>query len=147
MQFFNRQVIMTEKIEKVFSLNAAEQYVHYQFTLCNKKWRVWTKNVQINRNYMKKHKETRTHSSRMHTVCCSGCLSCHTPPHHTCPPAIHAPCHACSPCHALTHTFAMHAHPFTTHRPPLHHACPPCGQNSCHMLVKTLPFRNYCCGR
>ena len=24
---------------------------------------------------------------------------------------------------------------------------PPCGQNSWHTLVKTLPFRNYCCGR
>ena len=137
MQFFNRQVNMVEKKEKVFSLNAAEQKVHYQFTLCNKKWRVWTKNVQINRNYMKKHEETRMHSSRMHTVCCSGCLYCHGPPPHT------SPCHACPlppmrflamhthplPCkpHSPRMPPSRHMPPFTTHTP-LHHVCPPvCG--------------------
>ena len=66
---------------------------------------------------------TRMHSSRMHTVRCSGLLSCHTHPL-----VMHAPCHACplpstspamhplpplSPC---TPPFAMHAPPPWTDR-------------------------------
>ena len=41
---------------------------------------------------------TRMHSSRMHTACCSGRISCHA-----CPPAMYAPtCHACPlPCMLL----------------------------------------------
>ena len=81
---------------------------------------------------------TRMHSSRMSTVRCSGCLSCHA-----CP-ATPTPRHA-RPLHL---TYPLH------HTCPLCHVCslsqcmpPPCGQNSRHTLVKTLPFRNYCCGR
>ena len=80
---------------------------------------------------------TRMHSSRMHTVRCSGLLSCHTcPPCHTHPLVMHAPCHACPPCHA--HPPAMHTplpstspamHPpaaiFTMHTPPPSPSIPP----------------------
>ena len=112
-----------------------------------------------------KYDLTRMHSSRMCTVRCSGRLSCHACP----PPATHAPCHT----HPSPSTpFTMHA-PFTTHAPftmhasPLCHACsnlshmlpspcmpptfathvPPPGQKEWYTLVKTLSFRNYCCGR
>ena len=85
------------------------------------------------------------HSSRMHTVRCSGRISYHTP--HTCPlpctpPVMHTPCHACPhmhaphhafpplhtplPCmppatHAPNHTCPHHAHPLP-HMPPTMHA-------------------------
>ena len=49
------------------------------------------------------------HSSRMHTVCCSGHLSCHA-----CPPTMHTPCH--------THTTDTHTP--ATHAPIPHHAHP-----------------------
>ena len=64
-------------------------------------------------------------NSRMRTVRCSGCLSCHACP----PPTMHAPCHKCSlprmppvmhaplPC---THPPAMHAPPWTEF---LTHSC------------------------
>ena len=56
----------------------------------------------------------------MRTVCCSGCLSCHT-----CPPAMHTPCHA----HPLPHIpHATHAP--ATHAP--HHACPLAMHAPCH---------------
>ena len=81
-------------------------------------------------------------------------FSCHACPlPHTCPPAMHAPCHAgpttCPPamqapvthaCSPATHTLPYHAH-----IPPCH-ACPPCEQNSWHMLVKTLPCHNFVVG-
>ena len=77
---------------------------------------------------------TRMHSSRMRTVCCSGCLSCHAcpppptmhTPHHTHTPAMHVPCHAHPPCHACppaTHT------PLPRMMPPAMHAPPPREQN------------------
>ena len=117
---------------------------------------------------------TRMHSSRMCTIHCSGRLSCHTcplptththchahplphmpachtsclpctcppshmPPCHTCLPATHVPYHTCSP--------AMHAPPPHCVCPPTCHSHPFYGQNSWHRLVKTQPFRNYCCRR
>ena len=81
------------------------------------------------------------HSSRMRTVHCSGCLSCHACPLPCMPPAMHAPCHACPlPCMPP----AMHTHPSplsctppSPHMPcPTHPACLP-GQNSWH----------YACGK
>ena len=95
--------------------------------------------------------ETRMHSSRMHTIHCSGCLlPCM-------PPAMHTPlCHTCTPLPCMspftTHTTLLphmppspqmapspHAHvitdaPFTTHAPspctpPTTHAPTPHGQN------------------
>ena len=86
-------------------------------------------------------------SSTMDTVSYSGHVSWHacplpcTPPCHTCPPLPHTP------------PFAMHTPPLQCM--PLHHACPLCytcpthlcGQKELYMLVKTLSFRNYCCGR
>ena len=60
------------------------------------------------------------HSSRMHTVLCSGCLSCHAQPRHTRPPAMHAPVtytpatHAPLPCMP-----PCHAHPSVMHAPPM----------------------------
>ena len=63
---------------------------------------------------------TRRHSGRMHTVRCSGHLSCHT-----CPPPRMPP---------------------LPHMPPWHAWPPPSRQNSWHTLVKT-SFRNYCCVR
>ena len=64
---------------------------------------------------------TRMHFSRMHTICCSGCLSCHTCPLPDTPPAMHTPCHTCSLCHKPP--FAMHT-PFTMHAPPSPHTLP-----------------------
>ena len=99
-------------------------------------------------------KKTRMHSSRMRTVRCSGRLSCHA-----CPlPATHAPTamHVSLPCMTPPHTppatyAPLPCIPPLPHMPPPPHM-PPChahppGQNSWHTLVKTLPFRNYCCGR
>ena len=68
--------------------------------------------------------ETRMHSSRMRTVHCSGCLSCHSCPLH----------HACPSCHT---------HPLSCMPPPTHtpcHARPP-------PVDRQTPFRNYYCGR
>ena len=85
------------------------------------------------------------HSSRMYTVRCSGCLSCHAhhPATHTAPlprmpptthaspvmhapPATHTPYHACPPCHACPL-------PCT---PPCH-TCPPYTRPPCHMPSTT----------
>ena len=104
----------------------------------------------------------------MHTVHCSGCLSCHAyslpciPPYASPPTthasaAMHAPHHtyptlacmppfrnACPPslCHAYQPLPHMPSSPHTPH-PLLPHMSPSRGQNSWHMLVKTLPFHNY----
>ena len=67
---------------------------------------------------------TRMHSSRMHTIHCSGCLSCHAPP----PPPIHAPAmHALlhHTCHLTMHTLLHHTCPLCHTCPPPLHACPP----------------------
>ena len=61
-------------------------------------------------------KVTRMHSSRMHTVRCSGRLSCHAAPHcHAYPPATHAPTMHPPPC------MPPPCSPPATHAPP-----PPC---------------------
>ena len=107
----------------------------------------------------------------MRTVRCSGHTPCHAPPsppstltlprmpdtmHATChacplpctPPAMHAPCHACPlPCMPPAMHAPCHACPLLCMLPCPHHANLPRGQNSWHMLVKTLPFHNYWCGR
>ena len=100
------------------------------------------------------------HSSRMHTVHCSGRLSCQacppachmwppkcTPPS-ACPPTMHATCHACPPpcmsphicplCHTHTNPFTAHA-PFAMHAP-LHHACLPFTMHIplCHECTPTM---------
>ena len=65
---------------------------------------------------------TRIHSSRMHTAHCNCRFSCHA-----CPPAMHAPHHACPlPCMPpAMHALPCHAHP-PPQTPPCH-ACPlPC---------------------
>ena len=105
--------------------------------------------------------ETRMYFSRMHTVRCSGRLSCHA-----CP-TTHAPCHACDllcmlplPCMFPSHTCPLphmppchacpllcmppcHIHPLpcmppATHTPPLPRSHPP--WTELQTLVKTLPF-------
>ena len=95
------------------------------------------------------------HSCRMRTVCCSGRLSCHARPCHTCPlPCTNplprmSPCHACSPVHTSLpcmppcHT-PLPCKPPATHAPyhafhPLScmtpNACPslPCTPPLCHV--------------
>ena len=114
----------------------------------------------------------RMHSSSMHTICCSGCLSCHACPLPHMPPSTHVPLphmppfHTClpSPHMPLFHTFihatfttdaqlchscippTMHG-PFTTHSP-LYHEChlqplhPPCVQTDTFENV-TYAVRRY----
>ena len=87
----------------------------------------------------------RMHSSRMHTVCYSGHLSCHAHPLPYTPPPMHVP---------TMHFPLHHAHPPLHHICPLHHACPlvltrpslPCMTPpvSRQTPVETLPFRIYC---
>ena len=101
--------------------------------------------------------QTRMHSSRMRTVCCSGHLSCHA-----CPPATHAPPPCMPPCHAcplpcmpplLCMPPAMHASHNTClpqYMPPCH-ACslphmPPCyACPSPHMPLPWMPPPHYAC--
>ena len=87
------------------------------------------------------------HSSRMHTVRCSGCVSwhacpCHTSPRHTCPPVMHAPAtHAplphMSPCHTCplpSHTHTLpHMPPLAIHALLATHALLPCMPHLPHM--------------
>ena len=100
------------------------------------------------------------HSSRMHTVRCSGRLSCHAhslPLQHT-PPVMHAPLPCMPlPCTAPYHPWppamhklpAIHAplphmppatHPLATHPPATHspcHACPS-PHHACHVCMPPL---------
>ena len=82
---------------------------------------------QAVKTFVETNPNTRMHSSRMHTVRCSGCLSCHAcSPCHTWPSchshllATHAPCHTCPPAtHTPCHTHPCHTHPMP-HIPPCH---------------------------
>ena len=83
---------------------------------------------------------TRMHSSRMHTIHCSGPLSCHARPchacpHHTCPPATHAPLATHTPCHAhpLPHMRSYHAYPAM-------HTSPSCTPPATHTPGHTHPL-------
>ena len=105
---------------------------------------------------------TRMHSTRMHTIHCSGRLSCHTcPPPTMHAPTMHAPCHACPPAmHAplpcmspATHIPLCHAFPPSPCMSPLTtHAPPPVNRQT---FVKTLPLattvpdgkKQYCMGQ
>ena len=105
----------------------------------------------------------------MRTVRCSGHLSCHawlpSAMHHLLPPSSFTthvpplphmpPLHYAHPTSLympppLRHTPHMppssfhHARPLHHTRPPPHHTHTPVVRQT---LVKTLPFRNYCCGR
>ena len=103
---------------------------------------------------------TRMHSSRMHTVCCSGYLPCllpHMPPCHACPPPCMPP-----PCMPPTmHTpllphmcpLAMHMSPSHTHPLPCApcHACPlatytplPCMPPAMHAPLPCMPPCHAC---
>ena len=121
--------------QRCFSKNSKEYYVSFKLKL--KLWRttegtttsvfeIWYLTCVTN-GVIKLSKPRpfvlwrRMRSSRMRTVPCSGCLSCHAcppPPHHT------HPCHTCPP--PVMHApFAMHTSlyhkcpPFATHAPPL----------------------------
>ena len=122
-------------------------------------WYFWEMNVLAEKGFYsvmlcKLLCDTRMHSSRMRTVRWSGSLSCHARPP---PPTTHAPCHVYLPSHMPP---AVHASPCNACRLPCMphcHLCPlpcmhattpsPCKQNERQTGVKTLPFRNFVCGR
>ena len=92
----------------------------------------WRESIKNRTSGEKELAATRMHSSRMHTIRYRGRLSCqaHHPlpcilPCHTCslpcmPPAMHAPCHACSP---IMHIPLPHMPPtmHAPHAPPATH--------------------------
>ena len=72
------------------------------------------------------------HSSRIHTICCSGHLSCHTFPPPCTPPTTHAPLpcmfpllHTLPAIHTPCHTCPLHHAPPLPYTSPLCHTCPP----------------------
>ena len=91
------------------------------------------------------NKKPRMHSSRIHTVRCSGRLSCHAHPlamhtpscHAHPPPAMHAPA-----IHAPTMHAPCHTHPPAMHAP--HHAHPlPCTPPPVDRIFDTRLWKHY----